>query len=163
NPNALQVELEKGTREQVATIIYTSGTTGQPKGVVLKHEQIMSEIEDVFKSITVTENDVSLTFLPYSHILGRVEAWGAAHSGYTLGFAESIERVKNNLLDIRPTFMIAVPRIFEKLAAAIRTNTENMKWKSMIFENATRIGQQMSDVVAAGDKPNVALIAKYKI
>jgi long-chain acyl-CoA synthetase len=127
-----------------ATILYTSGTTGRPKGVVLTHEQIVSEVEDVFSVVTVTNEDMSLTFLPYSHVLGRVEEWGSIQTGYTLAFAENIEKIKHNLKEVSPTFLIAVPRIFEKIYAGILAQSESSKTKAKIFNYCLNIGKEVS-------------------
>lgn len=131
--------------DDVATIIYTSGTTGRPKGVVLLHEQVMSEVVDVFSLVSVDEQDTSLTFLPYSHILGRVEAWGCIYAGYSLAFAESIEKIRANLQEIRPTFMIAVPRIFEKIYVGLLSQVENNPTKKKIFDKALKVGVAVSE------------------
>ena len=80
--------------EQTATILYTSGTTGQPKGVVLTHRQIISEVSEAFPQMGATSADTSLSFLPYAHIMGRIENWGHIHTGFTMAFAESIDKVK---------------------------------------------------------------------
>ncbi|MCJ8278340.1 MAG: AMP-binding protein, partial [Bdellovibrionales bacterium] len=86
-----------------ATVIYTSGTSGTPKGVLLTHEQILSSVAEVFPLLGVTHNDRTLTFLPFSHVLGRMELWGSYFCGYTVGYAESIEKIKKNLPVIKPT------------------------------------------------------------
>ena len=83
--------------DDLASIVYTSGTTGMPKGVVLTHRQVSSEITELFKVIEVNYKDTALTFLPFAHVLARVEMWGNVYYGYSLSFAESIDRIKNNL------------------------------------------------------------------
>lgn len=105
--------------EDEATIVYTSGTSGKPKGVVLTHRQIMSEVTDIMTAFPITSSDTTLSFLPYAHILGRVEMWLNAYAGFTLAFAESIDRIRINLLDIQPTVLISVPRIFEKIHSSV--------------------------------------------
>lgn len=105
--------------EDLATIVYTSGTSGKPKGVGLTHRQMISELKDVCTAFPITSQDVTLSFLPYAHILGRVEMWLGAYAGFTLCFCESIEMIKKNLLETHPTVLIAVPRIFEKIYASV--------------------------------------------
>jgi long-chain acyl-CoA synthetase len=124
----------------LATIIYTSGTSGLPKGVELNHSQIISSTSDVFPVLGVTNKDCSLTFLPFSHVLGRMELWGHYYCGYTIGYAESIELIKRNLLEIQPTVLVGVPRIFEKIYFGIRSQVEISKLKQNIFKVATQIG-----------------------
>ncbi len=128
-----------------ATIIYTSGTTGSPKGVVLTHAQIMSEVSDAFASMGVDEKDVSLTFLPLAHVLGRVEHWGSIYWGYTLAFAESIERLRANLNEIKPTILVAVPRIFEKIHSTVSAQIQNRPpWEKHLFQQALKLGKSSS-------------------
>lgn len=110
--------------EDIATIVYTSGTSGLPKGVVLGHQQILSELSDINAVFRISNSDVALSFLPYAHVLGRIEMWLNIYAGFTLAFAEGIEKIKDNLVEVRPTLMIAVPRIFEKLYATIMTRLE---------------------------------------
>lgn len=130
--------------DQVATLIYTSGTTGRPRGVILTHTQIMSEIAEAFAYAGANPDDVSLSFLPYAHVLGRIEYWGHVHIGFTLAFAESIEKIRANLLQIQPTIMVSVPRIFEKVHAAILTQIEASVITKKIFHEALKVGLKVS-------------------
>lgn len=139
-----QIEFEKRCQDSklsdTATLIYTSGTTGKPKGVVITHQQVSSEISEAFPYVGASTEDISLSFLPYAHILGRIEAWGQIFIGYQMAFAESIDRVRHNLLEIRPTFMMAVPRIFEKIYAGIQTQLGNSPAKTALFKWALEVG-----------------------
>jgi long-chain acyl-CoA synthetase len=149
--------------DDIATILYTSGTTGLPKGVVLAHEQIMSELEDAFHVIPVTDKDLTLTFLPFSHILGRVEAWGCIYAGYTLGFAENIDRIRSNLLELKPTFMIGVPRIFEKLYTAILAHVETKPTSKRLFKAAAHIARKMADDRANNESSPWSTLLQYQV
>ena len=112
-------------RSDLATIVYTSGTTGLPKGVMLTHGNLLANIEAILAlratspAFTVTREDVALSFLPLSHILERMVHLLFLSQGVTIAYAESPERIPVNLREIRPTVMVAVPRIFEKIYAAI--------------------------------------------
>ena len=125
-PDHLRAEIARVAPDDVATIVYTSGTTGEPKGVVLTHAQVMSEVEDLMRAFPISAADSTLSFLPYAHVLGRIEPWLHVYVGFTLCFAESIERVRDNLVETRPTVIIGVPRIFEKIHEALmaRINAE---------------------------------------
>jgi len=112
---------------------------------MLTHTQIMSEISEAFPYVGAHADDISLTFLPYAHVMGRIEHWGHVYVGFTMAYAESIERVRTNLLEIRPTIMVAVPRIFEKVYAAIQTQIEAQPWRKKIFAQAMKIGQKVSE------------------
>ena len=127
--------------DDVASLIYTSGTSGQPKGVVLTHRQLLSSVQDVFPMLEVTSEDRTLTFLPLSHVLGRLELWGHYYYGYTIGYARSIETLKKDLGLIRPTVLVGVPRIFEKIYFGITAQVEISKLKKYIFDRALDIGE----------------------
>ncbi len=129
------------TRQDMATILYTSGTTGLPKGVVLTHEQIMSEITEAFPHLGVTEEDCTLSFLPYAHVMGRIEHWGHIVVGFKMAYAESIERIRGDLLEIKPTIIVAVPRIFEKVYSAIFAQLGNNIFRTQVFQRALKVGQ----------------------
>lgn len=149
--------------QTIATIVYTSGTTGVPKGVILSHRQVMSELHDLFHLLEMTEKDITLLFLPLAHIMGRVEMWGHVYKRYTLAYAESIERVRDNLLEIRPTVLIAVPRIFEKIYNGILTQIESSSKKEKVFNWAISVGQQVSHYKQNREPIPFSLIAEYKV
>lgn len=117
-----------------ATIVYTSGTTGNPKGVMLTHRQILSEVVEAFNTCQVTIKDRSLTFLPFSHVFGRIENWAHTYFGYEMAFAENIEKIRSNLIEMNPTFIFAVPRIFEKVYTAVISGIENNKIRQLAFD-----------------------------
>ncbi len=140
--------------EDLATIIYTSGTSGRPKGVCLKHLQIMSAASEVFPLLGVTNIDKTLTFLPLSHVLGRMELWGHYFCGYTIGYAESIERLKKNLPILKPTVIVGVPRIFEKIFYGIQAQVEISKLKQGLFNRAIKIGKKITDLKRKKKSPS---------
>ena len=119
--------------KDLATIVYTSGTTGEPKGVMLSHEQIMSEVEDVVNNLPISMQDSTLTFLPYAHVAGRTEMWLHLYLGFTLNFAESIDRLRTNLAEVKPTVILGVPRVFEKIYAGILTQLEGSPLRKKMF------------------------------
>ncbi|AEJ41761.1 AMP-dependent synthetase and ligase [Sulfobacillus acidophilus TPY] len=134
-------------RSDLATIVYTSGTTGLPKGVMLTHGNLLANIEAILAlratspAFTVTREDVALSFLPLSHILERMVHLLFLSQGVTIAYAESPERIPANLREIRPTVMVAVPRIFEKLYAAILDQmTRAGGVKRRLFDWAIRQG-----------------------
>ena len=105
--------------EDVATIVYTSGTTGEPKGVVQTHGNHMAALSAIAQIPGVEPGDVHLLFLPLAHAFARLEAFVGVHRGLVTAFAESLERVADNLKEVRPHFIFAVPRVFEKVHAKI--------------------------------------------
>ncbi len=143
--NIIEESLRSVGINDLATIVYTSGTTGTPKGVALTHTQVMSEISDTFPLLGATPDDVFLTFLPYSHILGRIESWGHWYIGFEMAFAESIEALKDNLKEINPTILMAVPRIFEKIYSAVMTQVNSQLWIKIAFEQAQNFKKYYSE------------------
>jgi long-chain acyl-CoA synthetase len=145
DPLFLEKAMTQVLPDDLATIVYTSGTTGTPKGVTISHAQAISEITEAFDYMGVQSTDISLSFLPYAHILGRLDIWGHAYVGHTLAFAESIESLRGDLKEIRPTLLIAVPRIFEKIYSAVLAQAEGHFLASKIFNWALQIGKIISE------------------
>jgi long-chain acyl-CoA synthetase len=126
--------ISRNSLDDLATIVYTSGTTGEPKGVMLTHRQILSEVEDLVKAYPISPQDSTLCFLPFAHVLGRAELWLHTYLGFTLNYAESLEKLRTNLKEVRPTVIIGVPRIFEKIYAGLLTQIEGQHWRKKLFD-----------------------------
>ncbi|HZM91640.1 MAG TPA: long-chain fatty acid--CoA ligase [Blastocatellia bacterium] len=106
--------------EDLATILYTSGSTGDPKGVMLTHKNLTSNVLNSARWLGLGgRHELALTYLPFTHIFERAVWYFYAHIGATVAYAESIETVAKNLLEVRPTAMTSVPRMFEKIYAKI--------------------------------------------
>jgi len=150
--------------DDVCTIIYTSGTTGIPKGVVLTHKNIMSNVMSAIQSFPITEKDVWLSFLPLCHIFERMAGYYTAFaSGGTVCYAESIEKVATNLIEVKPTIMTSVPRLFERIYSRIIKNVESQpKNKQRIFYNAINVGNKFAKAKRTGNIP-FSLKIKYII
>jgi long-chain acyl-CoA synthetase len=110
----------------LATIIYTSGTTGSPKGVMLSHRNLISDIQAVLEIVTFTPDDVSLSFLPVSHAFQRLVDYAIFCRGATVAYAESVDSVARNLMEVRPTILCAVPRFYEKVHDRVAQSIETM-------------------------------------
>ena len=163
SPTLYELALREVKLADTATIIYTSGTTGRPKGVVITHTQALSEVADAFPLLGVTPRDRSLCFLPFAHILGRIEIWGHAYTGYTMAFAQGIDRLKDDLVDIQPTLMIAVPRVFEKIYNGILAQAEASPLKSKAFHWAMSVGREMSQYKVEKQPVPIDLALKYRV
>ncbi|MBI3951968.1 MAG: long-chain fatty acid--CoA ligase [Acidobacteria bacterium] len=108
----------------LATLIYTSGTTGEPKGVMLTHWNIASNVLAVAGVLNYALDDIALSFLPFSHVFERTAFYTYLHKGVQVYYAESVERVPENLKAVRPTVGVGVPRVFEKIYERIRMLTQ---------------------------------------
>jgi long-chain acyl-CoA synthetase len=149
--------------KDIATLLYTSGTTGTPKGVTLSHDAAFCEVSESFPSCGCNPNDCSLSFLPYAHVLGRIEHWGHTYIGFTLAFAESIERIRPNLQEIQPTILVSVPRIFEKIYATIQSQIDGNLLQKKIFEKSLEIGKKVSQHKINKINIPLALALEYEI
>jgi len=122
--------------DDLATIIYTSGTTGEPKGVMLTHSNLVSNLSDSSGHLSFGEKDVALSVLPLSHVFERQAMYMYLNQGMAVYFAESLLTLGPNLREVRPTVLVGVPRIFEKIyeriqeraAASGRSATAILNW-----------------------------------
>src|SRR5829696_10522918 len=119
-PGAFEAYLQAVRSEDLATIIYTSGTTGEPKGVMLTHNNFTSNVIDCSDHLDFSSSDVVLSVLPLSHVFERGAMYMYLHHGAKVFFAEAIERIGDNMREVRPTVVVAVPRLFEKIYARIK-------------------------------------------
>jgi len=125
NRSLLEKYKEKVHSDDLATIIYTSGSTGVPKGVMLTHGNLMSNVENILKMIDLSSNDIELSFLPLGHVFERIINYLILRIGGTIGYAGSIETIADDALVVRPTVFPAVPRVFEKFKAKVEDNASS--------------------------------------
>lgn len=148
----------------VASIVYTSGTTGVPKGAVLTHQNFISELRGVVQEIPFLDEDITLTFLPFAHVLGRMESLLPVLSGICLGFAENMNSVAQNTLEIRPTLLVSVPRIYEKIFAKIQSETDSLpQGKRAVFRWAVQIGREVARLRSEHLSPSLLLSTKFRV
>jgi long-chain acyl-CoA synthetase len=139
--------------DELATIIYTSGTTGQPKGVMLSHKNIVSNAVYCIERLPVDENAKALSFLPVCHIYERMLLYLYQLTGVSIYFAESLETIKDNIVEVRPNMFTAVPRLLEKVYDGIVTKgMEGSKIKAAIFGWALNLTTKFE----YGQKPSLA-------
>lgn len=143
NPGLFTELIAQGMPQDIATIIYTSGTTGDPKGVLLSHQNFIENCRGCSRAITVTERDVSLSFLPLSHVFERLAGYYFfLFSGATIAFAENMFAVIKNIREVQPTVMCAVPRFFERVYHGIFDQIEKKPFLARtIFQWGLRIGR----------------------
>jgi long-chain acyl-CoA synthetase len=137
--DSLSAEIDPG---EVATLIYTSGTTGEPKGVMLSHHNIISNVIDCGEKYSFADHDVPLSVLPFSHIFERSAMYLYFFNGMSVHYAESVEKVPDNLREVRPTIFIGVPRIFEKVYAKAKLKAAQAGgFKEKIFDWAIDVAK----------------------
>lgn len=144
--------MDKVKTHDLATIIYTSGTTGVPKGVMLSHSNIVSNVVDSKPRLPITEgNTTVLSFLPVCHIFERMLHYLYIQNGLTIYFAESIEKISDNIKDIKPNFMSVVPRLLEKIYdSIIAKGSELTGIKKRLFFWAVELGLKYEPYGANG-------------
>src|SRR5262245_37225333 len=134
----------------LASIIYTSGTTGEPKGVLLSHSNILSNVLGAGHLFNLKESDLMLSFLPLSHIFERMVLYLCLHFGVQINYAGGIETVANDIKEVRPTLMSTVPRLMEKIYARMqKTAADSGGFKKKTFDWAIEIASKASPYIAA--------------
>ena len=152
------------TPDDLATIIYTSGTTGEPKGVMLTHGNLASNVAGVLEQLDLSQDDTALSFLPLCHAFERTVSYVCLASGVSLIFAESIDTIARDLTIVRPTVMSCVPRVFEKLHARILEKGRlNTGLRRQVFEWAIRIAAERGRRLAKGQPISWALALASQI
>ncbi|MBI4597962.1 MAG: long-chain fatty acid--CoA ligase [Candidatus Omnitrophica bacterium] len=138
--------------DETATLLYTSGTTGEPKGVMLTHRNLLSNVDACLRILPITSQDLHLSFLPLSHIFERMAGWYLMLSaGACVAYAESMETIALNMAEAHPTVMLGVPRIFEKLYARIHEHLQQASpFKRRIATWALNVGQRATAHQATG-------------
>ncbi|MCF7833571.1 MAG: long-chain fatty acid--CoA ligase [Candidatus Marinimicrobia bacterium] len=134
---------KKIKKDDLWTLIYTSGTTGNPKGVMLSQFNISSNAQSAMERIKIPADVRFLSFLPLSHSFERIVSHGSYYCGAGVYFAESLDKIADNLKEVKPHYMFSVPRIFEKVYAKIHAGiAEGSNLKKKIFAWAKKVGEE---------------------
>jgi long-chain acyl-CoA synthetase len=149
---------------QLVTLIYTSGTTGNPKGVMLTQDNLHSNVMATRRSLEVGPKDTALSFLPLSHIFERTGDYFLFAGGVKIAYAESIDTVPLNMTEVKPSLMMSVPRLYEKIYARVLENAvASGGLKARIFFWARRVGERWTDETLSGRTPGGLLAWQYRI
>lgn len=162
----IEEQIDNIKPDDTLTVIYTSGTTGPPKGVILTQRNIISNVTYAVRQIgNLREDETFLSFLPLSHILERTGGYYVSlMSGKHIAFAEDVKKVVENMAEIGPTFMISVPRLFEKVYSRIYESAHQMPpWRRSLFHRAVKIGREYVNKKYVTQEPVGMLGLKYKI
>jgi long-chain acyl-CoA synthetase len=149
-PEAFEAYLHAVRPDDLATIIYTSGTTGEPKGVMLTHNNFISNVLTITKGLPIGNTDTALSVLPLSHIFERAGFYIFCYNGVSVYYAASFDQVGDNLREVRPTVMTAVPRLFEKVYhRTVKKGMAEKGLKRKIFTRSMKVGTRVGELTDA--------------
>jgi long-chain acyl-CoA synthetase len=164
-PNLYDGLWRAATPDDLVTILYTSGSTGDPKGVMLTHKNLTQNVLNTARWLGLEDRrELALTYLPFTHIFERAVWYLYAHIGATIAYAESIETVAKNLLEVHPTAMTSVPRMFEKIYAKIIERGLSSGFpRRQIFLWALGVGRRWAERKDRGERIGIALSIAHSI
>lgn len=167
DPELFEKLADDVTREDLASIVYTSGTTGPPKGAMMSHKNIMAQIEalDAVRPKYAFDDDQTVPFLPLSHVFERIAGhFYGMYVGLTSSYAEKMDTIVQDIQEKRPTVVLAVPRVCEKVYSRITMQVkEQPAWKQKVFHWGQKIGQKISERREMKKRIPLFLRFKYKI
>ncbi len=150
--------------DDLATIIYTSGTTGEPKGVMLTHRNLVSNALHSGSVFDLRPDDTALSFLPLSHVFERTVLYIYLSFGVQINFARGVETVAEDIKEVRPTVVTAVPRLFEKIYATINKRAaEATPFQQKIFNRAIEVGRQVAALRDKRQPVPLRLVLEHKV
>jgi long-chain acyl-CoA synthetase len=161
----IESRFEEVGHDDIATLIYTSGTTGVPKGAMLTHYNFLSNCYDANDLVPdITKDDKFLSFLPLSHVFERMAYYLTTYLGSSVAFAENIDKVAQNIAEVRPTLMAAVPRLLERVHDRVmKTGTEAGGLKAGIFLWALTVGEKARKTKDEGKSRGPWLSVRYAV
>jgi long-chain acyl-CoA synthetase len=152
----LPVDFEATARsisaDDLATIIYTSGTTGTPKGAMLTHGNMASNLACSLSEFGVSSGDLSISFLPLSHVTARHVDFAMLYHGVTLAYVPFVDQLPQALLEVKPTIFVGVPRVYEKIHTQVEVKTKGVL-KLFAYELALRVGRRCRPEILGGQRP----------
>ncbi len=160
----LQKRLDSASEDDISTIIYTSGTTGDPKGAMLAHKSFFVEINALNLGFPMGEDDIELVFLPLSHVYGKASMYWVHSKGGTEYFCYDTNKIVEYFQEVKPTYMVGVPRLYEKMYAAIFAKLETASaLKKKLFMWGIETGKKYRFLKIEGKSPSITLRIKHAI
>ena len=155
SPDLASRRLAELTPDHEATYVYTSGTTGMPKGVVLTHRNLLAAVKGLAGALEVTDEDVTVLFLPLSHIYGRIGQFLSLATGVSAAYAQRIDRLEEVFVEVKPTFVFGVPLVYERIYRSIARRFRDLSpLRRKLYHSALEAG--LSQVRSAGSgKPTL--------
>jgi long-chain acyl-CoA synthetase len=166
DPAAVRRRAGEARAEDLATLIYTSGTTGDPKGVMLTHGNLVHNVLAAQKAFPLVNHEwTALSFLPLCHSFERTAGHNfMLHAGVTIAYAESVEKVPENMLEVRPHIMCSVPRLYEKMYARVNEKVaSDPPLRQRIFRWAISMGREVFRHRVAGTEPGALLKLRFRL
>lgn len=164
NPTGYEQRSAQLTPDSLLTIIYTSGTTGNPKGAALTHSNMVYEAEAMASVNVLHTDDDELLFLPMAHVFAKLLEIGWLRIGHVMTFAESMEKLVQNMGETRPTVMAAVPRVFEKVyAKVVAGGLEAGGVKAKLFQWAVKLSEEVGALERKGQTPSGMLALQWAL
>lgn len=161
---AFENNLKQIKEKDLATIIYTSGTTGEPKGVMLSHENFVSNVVAISKGLPILNTDRSLAVLPLSHIFERTVFYVLCSNGVAIHYCAAFDQIASHLQEVKPTIMTAVPRLFEQVYHKIVKKGKSAGgWKTSLFDWALQVGQEYWTAKDAHNSVSPVLATKQAV
>jgi long-chain acyl-CoA synthetase len=164
DPGAFEERVSSVLPGDLATMIYTSGTTGEPKGAILTHDNFVSNVVSCSALFDVTRDTIALSFLPLSHVFERMVDYLYFSRAATITYAESIDKLSENFVEVKPHCFAAVPRVYEKMLMRVQTAVENAPaLRRAIFSWSLSTGIRRLAAVGAGKAPGFLLRLKFAL
>jgi long-chain acyl-CoA synthetase len=164
DPSAFEKRADARMPSDLATFIYTSGTTGEPKGAMLTQSNFVSNVVAGCSILPFESSAVALSFLPLAHVFERMLEYCYYHRSATIAYAESIDKLRDNLSEVNPHLFGAVPRVYEKVYGRVQENlSKSSPAKRKLFEKAIEVGKKVTQLRAKKKTPGFALALQYFI